>query len=84
MRDSGVGIAPEVLPRVFELFAQADHSLDRSQGGLCIGLTLVKRLTELHGIAVDVCSKGVGPGLIVTLSENGTDCMPRPSPTAGA
>jgi len=49
VRDTGVGIAPEVLPRVFDLFAQADQSLDRSQGGLGIGLALVERLVEMHG-----------------------------------
>src|SRR5262249_4727502 len=49
VRDAGVGIAPEVLPRVFELFTQAERSLDRSQGGLGIGLTLVRELTGLHG-----------------------------------
>ena len=49
VRDSGIGIAPDLLPHVFDLFKQADHSLDRSHGGLGIGLTLVKRLVEMHG-----------------------------------
>jgi len=48
VRDNGVGIAPELLPRIFELFTQAERSLDRSQGGLGIGLALVERLVELH------------------------------------
>jgi len=48
VRDSGVGIAPEVLPSVFDLFTQADRSLERSQGGLGIGLALVQRLVERH------------------------------------
>jgi CheY-like chemotaxis protein len=64
VRDTGVGIAPEMLPRVFELFALADRSLDRSQGVLGIGLTMVKRLIELHGGSVDVCSEGLGLGSI--------------------
>ena len=46
MRDTGIGIAPEMLPRVFDLFAQGDVAMDRSQGGLGIGLTLVKQLVD--------------------------------------
>jgi DHA1 family purine ribonucleoside efflux pump-like MFS transporter len=49
VRDSGIGISSEILPRIFDPFIQADQSLDRSQGGLGIGLTLVKRLVEMHG-----------------------------------
>jgi signal transduction histidine kinase/DNA-binding response OmpR family regulator len=62
VRDTGIGIAPELLPRVFDLFTQADRSLDRSQGGLGIGLTLVRRLVEMHGGSVSVSSAGVGRG----------------------
>jgi len=62
VRDSGIGIAPELLPRVFDLFTQADRSLDRSQGGLGIGLTLVRRLVELHGGSVSASSRGLGRG----------------------
>ena len=62
VRDNGIGIAPELLPRVFDLFTQADRSLDRSQGGLGIGLTLVRRLVELHGGSVTASSAGVGQG----------------------
>ncbi len=47
--DTGVGIAPEMLPRIFDTFIQVDHSRSRSEGGLGIGLTLVRRLVELHG-----------------------------------
>jgi PAS domain S-box-containing protein len=62
VRDYGVGIAPELLPRIFELFVQGDHTLARSQGGLGIGLTLVKRLVEMHGGAVSAISAGPGTG----------------------
>ena len=56
VRDTGVGITPDLLPCIFELFTQAERSLDRSQGGLGIGLALVQRLTELHGGHVEVHS----------------------------
>ena len=56
VQDTGIGIAPELLPRIFELFTQAQRSLDRSQGGLGIGLCLVQRLVELHGGTVAVHS----------------------------
>ena len=62
VKDSGIGIPPEMLPRVFELFTQADHSLDRSQGGLGIGLTVVRKLAEMHGGSVSVSSDGNGRG----------------------
>ncbi len=62
VRDSGVGIAPEQLPNIFEMFVQLDNSLERSQSGLGIGLTLVKRLVEMHGGTVEVKSAGIGAG----------------------
>jgi signal transduction histidine kinase/DNA-binding response OmpR family regulator len=62
VRDTGVGIPQHLLPRVFELFMQGDRSLDRSQGGLGIGLTLVRSLVELHGGKVEVFSEGPGQG----------------------
>ncbi len=62
VRDTGAGIAPSLLPRVFELFAQAERTLDRSQGGLGIGLTLVKLLVEMHGGSVEARSSGLGQG----------------------
>jgi PAS domain S-box-containing protein len=62
VRDSGIGIARELLPRVFDLFTQAERPLDRSHGGLGIGLTLVKRLVELHDGRVQAHSAGPGMG----------------------
>jgi signal transduction histidine kinase len=62
VRDNGIGIAPEMLPKIFELFAQGERTLDRSQGGLGIGLTLVRRLVELHGGRVQAFSEGLGHG----------------------
>jgi two-component system CheB/CheR fusion protein len=62
VRDDGIGIAPETLPRVFDLFVQADRSSDRARGGLGIGLTVVHRLAELHGGSVEAQSAGPGEG----------------------
>ena len=69
VRDDGIGMAPETLPRVFDLFMQADRSYDRTRGGLGIGLTLVHRLVELHGGSVEAHSAGLGQGseLVVRL-----------------
>jgi PAS domain S-box-containing protein len=62
VRDTGIGIAPQMLPTIFDLFVQAERRLDRSQGGVGIGLTLVKRLVEMHGGKVEVASPGMGRG----------------------
>jgi CheY-like chemotaxis protein/anti-sigma regulatory factor (Ser/Thr protein kinase) len=68
VRDTGVGIAPELLPRIFDLFTQAERSLDRSQGGLGIGLCLVQRLVEMHRGRVEaVSSLGKGSEFVVRL-----------------
>ena len=68
LRDTGVGIAAELLPRIFDLFTQAERSLDRSQGGLGIGLALVQRLVELHRGRVEVHSSlGTGSEFVVRL-----------------
>jgi len=68
VRDSGVGIRPELLPRIFDLFVQGERALDRGRGGLGIGLTLVKRLVELHGGSVHATSEGPGTGSVFTIS----------------
>src|SRR5450432_1282604 len=76
VRDTGVGIAPEILPRIFDLFTQAERSLDRSQGGLGIGLALVQRLVEMHGGTVAASSDlGQGSEFVVRLP-----VMPPPEP----
>jgi CheY-like chemotaxis protein len=62
VRDRGIGIHPEMLPRVFEMFRQADRTGGRSRGGLGIGLSLVKRIVELHGGTVTAYSPGLGQG----------------------
>jgi signal transduction histidine kinase len=62
VRDSGIGIASDLLPRVFDLFVQADRGFDRLHDGLGIGLNLVKRLVELHGGQVEAFSAGPGQG----------------------
>ncbi|MCI0458232.1 MAG: ATP-binding protein [Gemmataceae bacterium] len=62
VRDTGIGISQELLPRVFDLFVQAEHTLARSRGGLGIGLTLVRSLVQLHGGAVEAHSPGLGQG----------------------
>jgi PAS domain S-box-containing protein len=62
VRDNGIGIAPHMLPRVFELFVQVDHAATRAQGGLGIGLTPVKNLVEMHNGIVQVRSGGLGQG----------------------
>ena len=62
VRDSGIGIAPETLPHIFDLFAQADRSLERSQGGLGVGLSIVHKLVEMNGGTVEARSEGIGKG----------------------
>ena len=67
VRDEGLGIDPDMLPRIFDPFVQADRSLARSHGGLGIGLTLVKSIAEAHGGHVEAQSEGVGHGSVFVL-----------------
>jgi CheY-like chemotaxis protein/nitrogen-specific signal transduction histidine kinase len=62
VRDSGIGMSAELLETAFDLFVQGEHTLDRPEGGLGIGLTIVKRIVELHGGAISASSAGVGLG----------------------
>jgi len=86
VRDNGVGIDAELLPNIFELFEQGKRSLDRSQGGLGVGLTLVRRIVEMHHGEVEVTSAGTGCGsqfrvtlpCLAEISER-----PAPAPRAG-
>ncbi|BCB26760.1 hypothetical protein SKTS_16460 [Sulfurimicrobium lacus] len=67
VRDNGMGIPAELLPHVFDLFQQGERTLDRSQGGLGIGLTLVKQLVEMHGGRVEARSNQTGQGATLTV-----------------
>ncbi len=83
VRDDGIGIAPELLPHIFDLFVQATRAPDRAQGGLGIGLTLVERLVKLHGGSVEAHSEGLGQGseFIVRLPIlSGAVATPLPAP----
>lgn len=83
VRDTGIGIAADLLPRIFDLFTQAEKSLDRSQGGLGIGLCLVQRLVELHGGNVVVTSVlGQGSEFVVRLPVIPLDLKPLLPPQA--
>jgi signal transduction histidine kinase/ActR/RegA family two-component response regulator len=89
VRDNGVGIPVEMLPQVFDLFAQVGHSLDRAQGGLGLGLTLVRSLTEMHGGSVEARSEGPGRGSeflvrlpILTRARTAPGLAPRPEAPA--
>ncbi len=77
IRDNGVGIPPDKLPQMFELFAQGNRSLARSEGGLGIGLTVVRSLTQMHGGSIHASSQGLGQGseFVVRLP-----AMPAPTP----
>jgi CheY-like chemotaxis protein/two-component sensor histidine kinase len=82
VRDNGVGMRPELLARAFELFAQDERTLDRSQGGMGLGLALVQRLAEAHQGSVAAHSDGIGKGstfiLRLPMAQPGEDEGPRP------
>lgn len=82
VRDTGVGIAPDLVPKIFDMFMQGDQSLERTRAGLGVGLTLVRRLVALHGGAVDVSSDGEGAGSEFTVSLP-IDPLAQPAATAG-
>lgn len=89
VRDTGIGIPSEMLPKIFDLFTQVDRSLDRSEGGLGIGLTLVRRLVEMHGGTVQAFSKGPGHGSefvvrLPTCAAVATPSGPHPSESQSA
>ena len=67
VEDTGFGITPRLLPFIFDMYTQADRTLDRAQGGLGIGLTLVRRLVELHGGTIVASSEGEGRGSTFTV-----------------
>jgi len=62
VRDNGIGIEPAALPRIFEMFAQAEGTRERFPGGLGVGLALARRLAEMHGGSVHAASEGAGRG----------------------
>jgi signal transduction histidine kinase/CheY-like chemotaxis protein len=88
LRDTGVGIAPDVLPHVFEPFVQAPQTTARSYGGLGLGLAMVKGLVELHGGTARIESRGVGRGMQVTLwfplAKGARRKLPRRTPAPAA
>jgi signal transduction histidine kinase/PleD family two-component response regulator len=85
VKDNGIGIGPDLLPNVFDLFAQANRSLHRAEGGLGIGLTIVRGLTELHGGRVWAMSEGFGRGAEFVVSLPALTKVPKqdesPAPT---
>jgi CheY-like chemotaxis protein len=86
IRDSGKGIAPEMLTRIFDMFTQGDVTIDRSEGGMGIGLTLVKKLVELHAGSVRAYSHGKGSGseFVVRLPLADEAVLPKPAPAPAA
>jgi CheY-like chemotaxis protein/two-component sensor histidine kinase len=85
--DDGIGIASEMLPRIFELFIQGDGGLARTEGGLGVGLTLARRIVEMHGGSIHATSEGVGRGAtfvvrLPALETAPTAAKPAPEPSA--
>jgi len=86
VRDDGIGMSPDQLPRMFEAFTQANSSLEHAGGGLGIGLTLVKTLVQVHGGTVEARSDGIGRGseLLVHLPTTTGASLPGPAPAAAS
>lgn len=87
VRDTGIGIPADILPQIFDLFAQAKHSLGHSQGGLGIGLTLVHKLVLMHGGTVTAASAGIGQGSCFTVrlpTVSATSSAPETQPSQTA
>ncbi|MBV9125149.1 MAG: response regulator, partial [Planctomycetes bacterium] len=80
VRDEGAGIRPELLPQIFDLFVQGDRSMERTQGGLGIGLTVVRKLVELHGGTIRVHSEGPGRGSEFVIRLPALPDLPRQEP----
>jgi signal transduction histidine kinase/ActR/RegA family two-component response regulator len=83
VKDTGVGIAPEMLPRIFDLFMQDGRSVEQSQGGLGVGLALVKNLVEMHGGGVQARSDGLGRGSEFLVRLPAPELRAAPKPNAG-
>src|SRR5262249_59917154 len=83
VRDTGIGSAAEQLPRIFQMFSQVDSALERSQGGLGIGLTRVRRLVEMHGGHIEARSEGPGRGAEFVLRLPVVVAAAGPQPTGG-
>jgi PAS domain S-box-containing protein len=84
VRDDGIGIPADALPRVFDIFSQVDQSIERATGGLGIGLALVKGLVEMHGGRVSAESDGSGKGSTFTAQLPALDSLPEPADSAAA
>jgi len=85
IKDTGIGISPQMLPKIFELFSQADNTLSRSYGGMGIGLTLVKNLVQMHGGTVTANSAGLGTGseFVIRLPIETASAQPQPQANFG-
>jgi len=86
IKDNGIGIAPAMLPRIFDMFTQVGRSLEQSEGGLGIGLSLAKRLVEMHGGTIEAASEGHGKGsqFVVTLPLAMEAAIPQEVPPAAS
>jgi signal transduction histidine kinase len=84
LRDSGVGISSDLLPHIFDVFVQGERSLDRAQGGLGVGLALVRQIVALHGGTVSAHSAGVGQGstFVIRLPRSASEESTQPAPAA--